>query len=307
MCKRAVISRQRSKVPAGRSLADLHPDLAAEWSERNARTASQVAAHGRIRGWWRCTAGHEWQTTVHNRTRSESGTGCPTCAAAKHSAHMARVTSSDRSLVASFPAVAAEWDWKAPCNEGDSPRTVMGRSGKQRGWICAECGHRWVAIVVNRTKNGAGCPPCSTRGSTQEEAVRSAVTEIWPSATSGTVPRTDGRSRRPWEVDVLVAEMRLVVEFDGSYWHDDTKHPGALARDRAKTKDLISQGWRVIRIREAPLAPIDSEDLVVTHAISPNDLALATAHHLNQVLPATASRRGEELDHSSNQSVIMSM
>ena len=104
-----------------------------------------------------------------------------------------------------------------------------------------------------------------------------------------------------------MAEMRLVVEFDGSYWHDDTKHPGALARDRAKTKDLISQGWRVIRIREAPLAPIGSEDLVVAHAISPNDLALATAHHLNQVLPATASRRREELDHSSNQSVIMSM
>ena len=140
--------------------------------------------------------------------------------------------------------------------------------------------------MVNRTKNGAGCPPCSTRGSAQEEAVRSAVMKIWPSATLGTVTRTDGRSRRPWEVDVLVAEMRLVVEFDGSYWHDDTKHPGALARDRAKTGDLAKQGWRVIRIREAPLAPIGSEDLVVVNAISPNDLAVATARHMNQVFAA---------------------
>lgn len=61
------------------SLADLRPDLAAEWhpTKNEGLTPYRVTLGSSIRVWWRCrVCGHEWQTTVGHRV---SGTGCPVC------------------------------------------------------------------------------------------------------------------------------------------------------------------------------------------------------------------------------------
>src|SRR5438128_929550 len=53
-----------------------------------------------------------------------------------------------------------------------------------------------------------------------------------------------------WKVDVLtsVAELPLVVEYDGEYWHRDK-----TALDLAKTADLLASGHLVARVRENDL------------------------------------------------------
>ena len=50
------------------------PEVAKEWSHKNARLASQISAHNGDSGLWECDRGHEWIATVDDRTR---GTGCP--------------------------------------------------------------------------------------------------------------------------------------------------------------------------------------------------------------------------------------
>ncbi len=64
---------------AGQSLADARPDLVAEWvPDKNDRTPSELTPKSNYRAAWRCRYGHEWSTTVVNRTHY--GSGCPFCA-----------------------------------------------------------------------------------------------------------------------------------------------------------------------------------------------------------------------------------
>lgn len=72
-----------------------------------------------------------------------------------------------------------------------------------------------------------------------------------------------GKIKLEWDnnhtasVDILIEykNMKYVLEYDGSYWHRDK-----IAKDLSKTKALIRDGYKVIRIREAPLLFLDKTD-----------------------------------------------
>src|SRR5919108_730413 len=66
-------------VPRWRSLAALHPELAAQLHPTRNRELNsyQLGAASRRRVWWRCgTCGNDWRTLLSTRTR---GHGCPKC------------------------------------------------------------------------------------------------------------------------------------------------------------------------------------------------------------------------------------
>ena len=55
-----------------------HPEIAAEWSKKNAPlTPADFTAGAHERVWWICKYGHEWQTKINNRCINN--TGCPYC------------------------------------------------------------------------------------------------------------------------------------------------------------------------------------------------------------------------------------
>lgn len=60
-------------------LATTHPELAAEWSERNyPLMPDEVNAKSRHNVWWKCkTCGNEWKSVINARVK---GTVCPVCA-----------------------------------------------------------------------------------------------------------------------------------------------------------------------------------------------------------------------------------
>ncbi|WP_420063503.1 zinc-ribbon domain-containing protein, partial [Mycobacteroides chelonae] len=69
------------KVPApGRSLADLHPNVASQWHPtRNGRThPTDVRPTSRDVFWWKDIAGHSWQASAVAAIKS-SIAGCPNC------------------------------------------------------------------------------------------------------------------------------------------------------------------------------------------------------------------------------------
>ena len=78
-CARKIVAQKNSTPRNGESLQDLFPDLLQEWGyDKNILMPNQVKAHSSTRVWWRCKkCGHEWMSTVANRTNGK--TKCPMC------------------------------------------------------------------------------------------------------------------------------------------------------------------------------------------------------------------------------------
>ena len=59
-------------------LQTINPDLAEEWNyeKNNNLKPIEVTSNSNKKVWWKCHKGHEWQSTISNRTL---GNGCPVC------------------------------------------------------------------------------------------------------------------------------------------------------------------------------------------------------------------------------------
>jgi len=90
----------RRRASPENNLAVTHPEVAALWHpDRNEGLgAAGVLAGSKRRVWWRCEAGHEWQTTVNKRT---TGMRCPYCAG--------KLASPERNLAVVRPDFARQW------------------------------------------------------------------------------------------------------------------------------------------------------------------------------------------------------
>jgi len=84
---------------------------------------------------------------------------------------------------------------------------------------------------------------------------------------------------RPADCDIVLRHCRVVVEYDGSYWH---RSPVSLARDVRKTRLLTEAGWTVIRVRELPLCAVGDRSVLVK-AGDVKASALGVLRHLAQM------------------------
>lgn len=139
-------------VPGENDLESYDPELARQWiSERNGKlTPDRIAVYSNKRVWWRCSQGHEWQTTVSARTGRRSG--CPYCENRK-------VLAGFNDLKTIQPLVAAQWH--PTRNAPLEPAMVLPGSAKRVWWRCTD-GHEWKAIIYSRTgADKCGCPVCA--------------------------------------------------------------------------------------------------------------------------------------------------
>jgi hypothetical protein len=141
----------RAPLAGFNDLATIHPDLAAEWdcTKNGGLAPYQVTAKSNRRVWWKCKAGHSWQTAIANRSNLNSG--CPYC-----SGRLAVRGKDDLATV--NPALAEQWDYER--NADACPDTVKAMSSSRKYWWKCALGHSWQATVAHRTQGG-GCPYCS--------------------------------------------------------------------------------------------------------------------------------------------------
>lgn len=71
----------RKAWPGFNDLATKFPAIAAQWHPtlNDDLTPDQVTAGSGRKVWWKCSEGHVWQASIHNRT-GVNKTGCPVCA-----------------------------------------------------------------------------------------------------------------------------------------------------------------------------------------------------------------------------------
>jgi len=129
------------------SLAEVHPELVSEWSEKNLTlTPDDITFGSNKKVWWRSACGHEWQASVKARSNGEK---CPLCSGA-------RVIAGINDLATLEPLLVKQWSKKNKIK----PTEVSIGSHKKVIWRC-EKGHEWETAVKSRTINKTGCPYCS--------------------------------------------------------------------------------------------------------------------------------------------------
>ena len=239
------------KVSITNSLEALFPAIAAQWhpTKNFEITAADVTAGSGKKFFWKCEVAedHEWEATPSDRTGPHSS-GCPCCTGRKVS-----VTNSLESL---FPNIAAQWH---PTMNGDvTPSDVSAFSHALKYWWKCDVAdnHEWDAPVSSRTSSGSGCPHCKlTPRSAQEIRLAYELSELIEFDIDKHKVRV-GRKLR--DVDIVIDDLNLIIEFDGVYWHRDK-----IEQDREKTILLETAGWTVIRVRERSLKSIHVNDVMV--------------------------------------------
>lgn len=89
-------------------------------------------------------------------------------------------------------------------------------------------------------------------------------------------PVITGLSGKKHRVDMCFKSLNLIIEYDGSYWHQDK-----LCKDKNKTQDLLDAGWKVVRVRGMPLNLIQNDwDM----SIDENDTAYSQIYSVIQHL-----------------------
>ena len=121
-------------------LATTHPDIAAQADGWDPTTIGRGGGRKR----WKCSLGHSFFATVHNRTYMNSG--CSICA-------NKQVLLGYNDLATTHPDLAAQAD-------GWDPTTVTAGSTTRVRWRCGQ-GHTWTTPVYYRRETG--CPYCSNK------------------------------------------------------------------------------------------------------------------------------------------------
>lgn len=246
-------------------LATTNPEIAAAWhpTKNGSMTPQSVTGASGRQLWWLCLHGHEWRTTVVQRTNKGR---CPVCAG-----H--RVLAGFNDLATTHPKIAASWHLTA--NATLRSQDVTKSSMKKVWWVCS-LGHEWSASVVHRVR-GNGCHVCTSHmvliGFNDLATVRPDVAASWHPTRNGVlspqgVTKTSGKyiwwlcvAGHEWKTQIASRATGSGCPRCARYGFDQTSpaviyflsHPGLSARKIGITNTsgqrlagFQKRGWHVL-------------------------------------------------------------
>ncbi len=225
------------KVGYGNDLQTLYPELAKEWDyKKNKKSPSEVVPNSYHNVWWICKKGHSFNARIYSRTilgRQKKGTDCSFCTSQK--------IGYGNDLKSLYPKISKEWNYEKNILK---PEDTFPFSNKKVWWICIK-GHTYETTPYNRTKEISGCPYCTIRPRSKEE-----IYLLFELKEFFDINENDHKIKldKIYDVDIKLKSEKVIIEYDGSYWHLDK-----VEKDKIKTNNLRKNGWIVIRVREKPL------------------------------------------------------
>ena len=186
-----------NQVLAGfNDLQTKYPEIAAEWhpTKNGDLKPSDFSAHTLRKVWWRCKVGHEWESSISNRT-GKNKTNCPYCSGRY-------AISGETDLQMQYPEIAAEWH---PTKNGElKPTDIKSGSGIKVWWMC-KLGHEWEARVSYRVRRGSVCGYCANRivypGFNDLQTKNPEIAAEWHPDRNGDLKPTDilfGSNQKVW-------------------------------------------------------------------------------------------------------------
>lgn len=168
------------------------------------------------------------------------------------------------------PDLLDEW---APIN-GDSSSFTLG-SDKEVLWICKRCSHQWTTAIKHRALKNTGCPSCHEKFNVSfpELAIYFYVKQVFKES-----ERNVAIEDTPYSVDILIPSINTIIEYDGVFYHNDT-----FEREQKKNILLLERGYKVIRVREKKLPPLDNTD-IITITVNRNSIYKSVQQAITEVL-----------------------
>jgi len=230
------------------SLQAFFPEISKQWhpTKNGDIKPYQISPFNPEKVWWKCDKGddHEWDAAVGSRTKE--GATCPICCG--------REFAPSNSLTAKYPELAKEWH---PTKNGKlTPENTIAGGQDKIWWKCNRGDdHEWRTSIIKR-KGGTDCPFCTLSNQSRQELT---ITFELIKFFNGINPKGFKRrvNNKLWSIDIYISELKLGVEFDGSYWHKDKS-----ALDKFKTEELEGEGIEIFRVREEPLDKIFDDDII---------------------------------------------
>ena len=207
------------------------PTLISEWNwEKNNELGlnpKTLTVGSNIKAWWMCIKGHEWQTAIVNRNK----TNCPYCSGR-------RVIEGENDFKTIHPELIEEWDFEK--NIDVNPSKIMSSIALKVWWKCSK-GHEWQARINDR-HNGTGCPICASEIQTSfpEKALYFYFSKIFKPESRVKIQGT--------EIDIYIKSLNLAIEYDGIYYHNRARK---IILDEQKNNKIKDLGIFLIRIKEA--------------------------------------------------------
>lgn len=180
---------------------------------------------------WRCQNGHDFKASY---SYVQQGIGCITCSGLKQ-----KTPEDYRNL-----ALSRGFTWLGP---------EVSNVGSKTEWKCSG-NHKWCATYDN-IRSGSGCPECQNIfngarvSQPQIELCKLLNGEL-------------NRKHNKYTIDVAIIEggHKIAIEYDCWYWH-----ARFLDRDEMRDRELIGDGWKVLRIRtNQGLPPVDQILMKIT-------------------------------------------
>lgn len=200
---------------------------------------------------WRCSKGHEWISTIKNRTSNNSG--CPYCFKNGQSEIASKARLSNENSLKTWCLSNGEFgkqlmtEWTGKCDDGSHYEIdkVARGSRKKFKWICSK-GHNWSTTVVGRTSRKTGCPYCNAYGTSYpEQFIYHSLKQIFPNTENRCRVLRSPQNPQGVEFDIGIPDIPLCIEYSPTYWHE-----GKEEHDQYK-KDLCQKAKvRLVQIIE---------------------------------------------------------
>ena len=236
ICAKTKLTQNRLKTILSKKGGIKSDTLLKEWNyEKNhSLTPNDVTEGSNKKVWWRCSiCGYEWEARISNRNH---GRNCPVCS-------NKIIIKGKNDFQTTNPELMAQWNWEKNNALAIRPNNITKGSGKKVWWICPN-GHEWQATILHRV-GGTGCPICNSGRQTSfaEQAVFYYIKKYFNDA-QNKVQNVFGTRM---EFDIYIPSLRLVIEYDGGFWH---KKENSQKKEFKKYDLCKKNGLILVRIRE---------------------------------------------------------
>lgn len=111
---------------------------------------------------------------------------------------------------------------------------------------CTICNNTWKASPNNVVSKDSGCPKCALSLKISKGELE--ILEYIKSKYTGWIIENDRDILEGKELDIVLPDLGLAIEYNGTYWHNDQHVPSTHHSD--KTNRVTSFGYKLIQISE---------------------------------------------------------
>ena len=196
------------------------------------------------------TCGNTYASTLVNflGTKNRPGRRCPFCANKYHTIKWLK--DSIRNLTGDEYTLVTE--------KNDSDQIT---NSEEIRLLHSKCNKEYITTPFNFLHNGTRCTniECSNHGTSKhEKKLFEFIKSIVPNAENNKRFYYNGKSY--YEADSIIEDKKIIIEYDGLYWHAEGVKPTGKLNLLEKTKYFNDLGYRVIHIFEDEFT--DKEDIV---------------------------------------------